>query len=175
MLSPFPVPPRTPTIISPLASMRVCPHPSTHSWLPTLAFSYNGTSSLLRTKDLSSQWYPTRPYSAAYADGATGFPRVLFGWWFNPWEPWPGSIWLVDNDVLPSAPLDLSPTLPLGTACLVQWLAVSIHLCTCEALSKSLRRQVYQAPVSKYFLASILVSGLSNFIWDKSPGGAVSR
>jgi hypothetical protein len=36
------------------ASMQVLPHPPTHSCLPTLAFSYTGTSSFPRTKALSS-------------------------------------------------------------------------------------------------------------------------
>ena len=55
MLSSFPVssletPCPTP---HPAASMRVFPHPLTHSQLPTLAFPYNGASSLHRTKGLS--------------------------------------------------------------------------------------------------------------------------
>ena len=55
MLSSFPVssletPCPTP---HPAASMRVFPHPLTHSQLPTLAFSYNAASSLHRTKGLS--------------------------------------------------------------------------------------------------------------------------
>jgi hypothetical protein len=43
----------------------------------------------------------------------------------------------------PSAPLVPYPTLPLGTPCSVQWLAASICLCTCQALSEPLRRQLY--------------------------------
>ena len=38
----------------PPASMRVFPHPPTHSHLPTLASPYIGASSLHRTKGLSS-------------------------------------------------------------------------------------------------------------------------
>ena len=45
MLSPFQVP-------NP-ASMRVLPHPATHSCLTNLAFLYTGASSLHRTKSLS--------------------------------------------------------------------------------------------------------------------------
>jgi hypothetical protein len=38
----------------------------------------------------------------------------------------------------PSAPLVLSLTLPLGTPCSVQCLAVSIYFCNCQALEESL-------------------------------------
>jgi hypothetical protein len=85
-------------------------------------------------------------------------PCVLLGWRFSPWELW--GIWLVDIIVLPmglqtsSVPsvLSLTPPLgtPLGTQCSVQWLAVSIHLCICQDLAEPLRRQLYQAPVSKH-------------------------
>ena len=56
MVSPFLVaPPETPYPILPLpASMKVFPHPPTHSHLPTLAFPYIGALNLHRTKDLSS-------------------------------------------------------------------------------------------------------------------------
>jgi hypothetical protein len=89
----------------------------------------------------------------------------------------PGTtLWLVDIIVLPvglqipSAPsvLSLTPTLgtPLGTPCLVQWLTVSICLCICQALTEPLRRQLYQAAVSMYFLPSTIVSGFGegNFL-----------
>jgi hypothetical protein len=42
-------------------------------------------------------------------------------------------------------------------------------------LAEPLRRKLYQAPVSWHFLASTIVSGFDNCIWDGSPGGAVSR
>ena len=74
----------------------------------------------------------------------------------------------------PSAPSVLSLTPPLGTVCSVQWLVVSICLCICQALAKPLRRQLYQAPVSKHFLASTIVFGFGDCIWGGSPGGAVS-
>ena len=56
-------------------------------------------------------------------------------------------VWLVDTVVLPmglqtpSTPSVLSLTPLLGTPCSVQWLAVSIHLCICKALTEPLRRQ----------------------------------
>ena len=58
----------------------------------------------------------------------------------------------------PSTPLVPSLTSLLGTPHSVQWLAASILLCICQALAEPLRRQLYQAPVSKYFLASTIVS-----------------
>ena len=68
--------------------------------------------------------------------------------------------------------LSLAP--PLGTMCSVHWLAVSIHFCISQALSEPLRRQLYQASVSKHLLASTIVSGFGDCIWDGSPGGKIS-
>jgi hypothetical protein len=56
----------------------------------------------------------------------------------------------------PSPPLVLSLTSPLGTLLSVQWLAVSIHLCICQALAESLKSGLYQTPVSKHLLVSIM-------------------
>ena len=39
--------------------------------------------------------------------------------------------------------------------------------------AEPLRRQLYQAPVSKHLLASTIVSGFGNCIWDGHPGVAV--
>jgi hypothetical protein len=85
---------------------------------------------------------------------------------------------LVDTVVLPmglQAPSTLpvlALTPPLGPLCSVQWLAASIHIYIGQALAEPIRRQLYQAPVSKHFLASAIVSGLGVCIWDGSPGGA---
>jgi hypothetical protein len=65
----------------------------------------------------------------------------------------------------PSAPWVLYLAPPMGTLCSVQWLAESIHLCICQALVEPLRRQLYQAPVSKHLLASTIVSGFGDCIW----------
>jgi hypothetical protein len=62
----------------------------------------------------------------------------------------------------------------LGSPCSVQWLAVSFHIFIGHPLAEPLRRQLYQAPVSKHFLASTIVSGIGVCIWDGSPGGTVS-
>jgi hypothetical protein len=72
------------------------------------------------------------------------------------------------------APWDLSQPPPLGIPCSIQWLAGSTHLCICQAVEKTLRRKLYQALISKHLLASTIVSGFGNWIWDGSPGGAVS-
>jgi len=87
----------------------------------------------------------------------------LFVWWFSPWELW--RFGLVDMVVLPmglqipSAPSVFSLTPSLGFLCSVQWLAMSICLCICQALEEPLRGQLYQASVSKHFLA------IHNSIW----------
>jgi hypothetical protein len=94
----------------------------------------------------------------------------------------PGSswkVWLFDIVVSSmglqtlSSPSILSLTPRLETLGSVQWLAMSLFIC--QALAESLRRQLYQAPVSKHFLASTIVSGFGNSIWNGSPGRAVSR
>jgi hypothetical protein len=50
-------------------------------------------------------------------------------------------------------------------------LAVSIHICIDQDLAEPLRKMIYQASVSKYFLASTIVSGFGLCMWDGSPGG----
>ena len=106
-------------------------------------------------------------------------PYALLGWWLSPWELW--RFWLVDIVVVlpmglqtPSAHSVLSLTPLLGTPHSVQWLAESIRLCICKALAGPLRRQPYQTPFSMCFLASTVVSGFGDCIWDESPGGTVS-
>jgi hypothetical protein len=101
-----------------------------------------------------------------------------FGWWFSPRVL--RGYWLVHIVVPPmglqtlSASWVLSLAPSLETLYSVQWMAVSICLCICQALAESLRRQLYQAPVSKHLLASTIVSGFSDCIWDGSPGGTVT-
>jgi hypothetical protein len=71
---------------------------------------------------------------------------VVFGWWSSPWELcW---YWLVHIIVppmglqTPSAPWVLSLYPSLGTLYSVPWMAVSIHICICQALAESLRKQL---------------------------------
>jgi hypothetical protein len=176
MLSPFLVsPPKIPCPFPlPPASMRVFPYPPTLASLPW------------HSPTLGHPAFPG-PMASLPIDVQQGHPLlhmwlkewvppyVLFGSWFSPWELW--RVWLVDIVVppmglqTPSVPSVLSLTPTLGTLCLVQWLAASIHLCICQALAEPLRRQLYQAPVSKYFLPSTIVSGFGDCIWDGSPGG----
>jgi hypothetical protein len=105
-------------------------------------------------------------------------PCVLFGWWFSPWELL--GVLVAHIVVLPmglqtlSALSVLSLTPPLGSPCSVQWLAESIHISICQALAEPFRRQLYQVPDSKHFLASAIVSGFGVCIWDGSPHWAVS-
>ena len=77
-------------------------------------------------------------------------------------------------DKAPSASWVLPLTPPLASLCSVQWLAVSIHICIGQDVEDPLRRQLYQAPVSKHFLESAIVSGFGVCIWDGSPGRVVS-
>ena len=117
--------------------------------------------SLHRTKDLSFHWYMTRPSSATYAAG-----DVLLAWCLNSWKLW--RVWWVDIVALPmglqtpSTPSVLSLTHLLGTCHSVQWLAVSICLCICKALARPLKRQPYQASISRHFLASTIMSRFGN-------------
>jgi hypothetical protein len=59
----------------------------------------------------------------------------------------------------------------LGTLCSVQRLAVSIHLCICQVLAEPLRRQLYESPESKHFLAYAIVSGFGDCIRDGEISG----
>ena len=92
-------------------------------------------------------------------------PCVFFDWWFSqgdPWEVW--GYWLFHIVVppmglqTPSAPWVLSLAPSLGTLCSVQWMAVSIYFCICQAVEEPLMKQLYQAPVSKHLLVSITVT-----------------
>jgi hypothetical protein len=144
--------------ISPPAFMRVFLHPPTHSLLPP-------------NSGIPQQGHPVlhmwlEPWVS---------PCVLSGWLFSPWELW-GEVWLVDIVLpmelqTPSVLSVLSLTAPLATLCSVQWLAKSICICLCQALTEPLRTQ---APDSKQFLASTIVPGFGVCIWNGSPGGAGS-
>ena len=77
-------------------------------------------------------------------------------------------------DKAPSAPSVLPLTPPLGSLCSVRWLAVSILICIGQDLAESLRIQLYQAPISKHFLSSAIVSVFGVCMWDGSSGGEIS-
>ena len=150
-------------------------HPPTPTSLPTISLHW------------SIYWAFIGPRTSPPIDAWQGHPLlhmqlepcVLLGWWLSPWGIWGcmSSSYGVAFPMglqTPSAPSVLSLTPPLGTPCSVQWLAVSIQLCICKALTGPLRRQAYQAPFKMYFLASTNVSGFGNCIWDESPGRTVS-
>jgi hypothetical protein len=59
----------------------------------------------------------------------------------------------------PSAPWVLSLAPPLGTLCSGQWMAASIRLCICQALTEPLRRQLLSGSYQKALL------GISNCAW----------
>ena len=59
-------------------------------------------------------------------------------------------------------------------SCSVQWLAVSILLCIHRALAEPLKRQSYQAPVSKHFPTSTIENRFYDCVRDRSPGWTVS-
>jgi hypothetical protein len=54
-------------------------------------------------------------------------------------------------------------------------MTVSIHFCICQVLAEPLRKQLYQAPVSKSLLASTIVSGFHSCLRDRSSGRTVSE
>jgi hypothetical protein len=106
-------------------------------------------------------------------------PFILLGWWSSPWELMgQGSGWFILFLLLLSCkPVQLlrsSLAPPLRTPDSVQWMAMNIHFPNCQALPEPLRRQLYQAPVSKHLLASTIMYGFGNCIWDGSPGGTVT-
>ena len=51
---------------------------------------------------------------------------------------------------------------------------MSICICISQMLVKPLRKQPYQAPVGKRFLASAIMWGVGIYSWDGSLGGVVS-
>jgi hypothetical protein len=75
-------------------------------------------------------------------------------------------------------PLQLLQSFPLllhwgPTAQSNDW-AASNGICTWQDLAEPLRSQLYQAPDSRYFLVSTIVSGFGVCTWDGSPGWALS-
>ena len=104
-------------------------------------------------------------------------PCVLLDWWFSPWELWGREgYWLV-HIVVPLMGLQTPSTpyvLPLAPSF---GESVLSSMDGCEpsllySLAETLRRQLYQVPVSKTLLESPPVSGFGDL--DGSPGGAVS-
>jgi hypothetical protein len=118
--------------------MRVLLHP------PTLAFPYAFTGPTASPPTDAGEGNPLLHMQL----GPWVPPCVHFSWWFCPWELWGQRAvgWLVDIVLpmrlqTPLAPSVLSNT-SIGSLCLVQQLAVSIWLCTSQALPEPLRRQL---------------------------------
>jgi hypothetical protein len=99
-------------------------------------------------------------------------PCVFFDLWFSLRKLW--EYWLVHIVVppmglqTPSAPWVLSLALSLGTLSFSQWMSVSIHFCICQALADTFNRPLYQAPDSKFLLASTIESGFDVCFWNGS-------
>jgi hypothetical protein len=83
---------------------------------------------------------------------------VFFGWLFSPRNSgrWRGSGCSSYEATDPFISFSPFSNFSIGNSCSVLWLAASIHLCICQVLAESLRRQLYKAPVN--FLASTSLS-----------------
>jgi hypothetical protein len=80
-------------------------------------------------------------------------------------------LWGCKPDHLLQSLLGLTP--PLGFPCLDRWLVASTYIYIDQGLAEPLRRWLYQAPVSKQFLASTIVFRFGVCMWD-TPSGALS-
>jgi len=67
-----------------------------------------------------------------------------------------------------------SPNSSIGVPGLVLSLPMNICICISQVLAEPLRGQLYQAPISKHFLASAIVSGFGVSRWDGSLDGMIS-
>jgi hypothetical protein len=75
----------------------------------------------------------------------------------------------------PSAPRVLSLAPSLGILCSVQWMAVSIHFCICEALAEPLRRELLSGSCHHALVGIHTMPVFGDCKWDGSPGESVSR
>jgi hypothetical protein len=132
MLSPF--------LVSPSKKSPI-PSPSPCSWTHPLLLPGHGIPlhwgiEPSQDKGFSSHWWLTMPSSTTHATGAISLIMSIL--WFSPCELW--GFWLVHIIVPPmglqnpSAPWVLSSRSFIGTLCLAQWMAVSIHFCICYSV-----------------------------------------
>jgi hypothetical protein len=67
-------------------------------------------------------------------------PSTFFGWWFSSWERWEYRLVYIVVPPMglqtPSTPWVLSLAPSLGILCSLQWMAVSICFCICQALEE---------------------------------------
>jgi hypothetical protein len=82
-----------------------------------------------------------------------------------PQDQWPPLPLMPDTDL--SAPSVLPLTPPLVSLCSIWLLAVSIYICISQDQAEPLR-QLFQVPVSKYFLALAIVSDFGVCISNES-------
>jgi hypothetical protein len=135
-------------------------HPPIPPPCPGISLHLRESSSLHRTKGLSSQmsYKAILCYICRWSHGSHHVYSLIDG--LVPGIPG-RSGWLILSILWVAKPFCfLYPfsNSSLRTPCSVQWLAVSICLYICQALAEPLRRQLYQAPVSKLLLASTIVS-----------------
>jgi hypothetical protein len=162
------------------ASMRVLPHPPSHPLLSSYpdiplhwSIKYPRAQGpllpLMYHKDIFCHIFGQHHWSlhvyylvggpVPRSSGASGLFILLL-------PPW--------DCKLPHLLQSLLQLLHQGTLCSDQCLAVCICLCTCQGVTEPLRIHPNQASISKPFPASTIASGFCGFIWDGSPGGAIS-
>jgi hypothetical protein len=176
MLSPFQVSPlETPHPIT--ASVRVFPHLPTHPCLPALPSPYTGTSNPLRPKDLLPQMsnkailchlcgqshgslhvYSLLGGLVSGSSGEAGWLTLLL----CPWGCNPPQL------------LQSFPNSSIGDPMLSSMVVCKHPSPYLSGSGRASRRQVYQAPISKHFPASVIASVFGDCIWHGSPGWAVS-
>ena len=174
----------------PLSWFPLCKPPShPPSSLPLLACSliYPPTRALLPWHSPTLwHWAFTGPRASPPIDAQQGHPLlhmqlepwvpscVLFGWWFSLWEL--SVVRLVDI-VLFSYRVIIPIRFfipPHKSSIWVWWLAVIICIYLSKVLAQPLREKLYQAPISKNFLASMIVSGFGVSRWDGTLGRSLN-
>jgi hypothetical protein len=105
-------------------------------------------------------------------------PCLHFGWWFSPWELWKGCWWCLFLTLfLLCISTAFSSFSPFSNPSIGDHMVSPMVGCDGPPLymsSSGKARHLYQAPVSKHFLAFSIVSQFGVCIWDGSPSRAVS-
>jgi hypothetical protein len=154
--------------------MRVLPHiPILSLWhSPTLGYQTPSGSRASPFTDVQ-QGHPL-PYTWPVP---WVIPCVFFGWLSSPGSS--GGVWPIDTVApsvgpqTPSVPSVPSPTPSSRTPELRPMVGCKISP-LCQALTKPLRRQPYQASIRKHFPTSTIMPWFGGCIWNGSLGGAVS-
>jgi len=167
MLSPFsplPAPSPLPQILWPCSYCHL-PTPTSRSWnLPVLGkWAFRGPRAFPPIDD--GQCHPLlHLWLVSWVP-----PCVLIGWWFRPWEVWWGLVgWYCHFLMGLQTPSFLQLFLKLllwGSPFSIQWLAATLLICSSSsALVEALMRHAYLDPVSKHFLASVIVTGFADWV-----------